>query len=140
MKLTLTRISEYNGATLGVLCFNGKPEMLTLELPDRGNAADISCIPEGTYKIQRYFSKTLNYVLFTVLGVQGRSGIHFHIGNMAKEIRGCVLVGQRYSYVADKVPSLLNSQKAFARFMEIMSGIDDAELTIISAYGKGAAH
>jgi Family of unknown function (DUF5675) len=135
VNLRLTRVTEYNGATMGALCFNDKPEMLTLEEAWRKNERKVSCIPDGKYKIQRRKSPKFG-ITFEVLNVPNRSEIIFHIGNTAKDTEGCILVGQRYGYLHND-PAILNSNKAWQTFLKIMSGIDDAELTIISAYQTG---
>ena len=52
MRLRLVRVSEYNGATCGVLCVNDSPEFVTLEDAWRDNERQISCIPVGRYKVR----------------------------------------------------------------------------------------
>jgi len=138
MILRLVRVSDYNGATLGALCFNGKPEMLTLEETSRDNERKVSCIPEGKYKIKRHRSPTFG-MTFRVEDVPERSHILFHAGNTAKDTEGCILVGQRYGNLAT-MPAVLNSGKAFENFLKIMSGITEADLIIIAAYGGGRVH
>jgi hypothetical protein len=136
--LRLVRVSEYNGATMGALCFDGKPEMLTLEEPWRDNEARVSCIPEGKYTIKRHRSPKFG-ITFKVEDVPERSNILFHSGNTANDTEGCILLGQRYGNLAT-MPAVLNSQKALNRFMQIMNGLSEANLIIISAYGGGRAH
>ena len=138
MNLRLVRISEFNGASMGGLCFNDKPEMLTLEEAWRDNEARKSCIPDGRYRIVRHRSPKFG-LTFKVEDVPGRSDILFHSGNTVQDTEGCILLGQRYGNL-NSVPAVLNSQKAFTRFMEIMNGFSSAELIIISAYGGGRAH
>ncbi len=138
MKLRLVRVSEYNGATLGALCFNDEPKMLTLEEAWRDNETKVSCIPEGKYKIKRHRSPKFG-ITFRVEDVPERSEILFHSGNTAKDTEGCILLGQRYGNL-HSTPAILNSQKAYNDFMGIMNGILDAELVIISAYGGGRVH
>ncbi len=61
-----------------------------IELPWRNNKRNISCIPEGRYKIlPRYSIKFQNHLILE--NVQNRSLILFHPANDAlKELRGCI--------------------------------------------------
>lgn len=138
MILRLSRVSEYNGASMGVLCFNDEPRILTLEDAWRNNERKLSCIPEGKYKIKRIRSPKFG-ITFEILDVPERSNILFHAGNTASDTEGCILLGQRYGTLAGK-QAILNSSKAFEQFLKIMNGIDEADLIVMSAYGGGRAH
>lgn len=138
MKIRLSRVTEYNGATMGVLCFDDKPEILTLEEAYRANERNISCIPDGKYKVKRVRSARFG-ITFEVQDVPERSGILFHSGNTVADTEGCILVGQRYGTLAGK-PAILNSSKAFELFLKLMNGITEAELIVISAFGGGRVH
>lgn len=135
--LRLVRVTEHNGATLGVLTIDGSPEMLTLEDPWHLNERNISCIPEGRYKIKLNnsprFGKT--YILEDV---PERSYILIHPGNTPKDTHGCILVGLQYGELND-MPAVLASRSAFGKFMELMAG-DEGEIVIINAYGGGRVH
>lgn len=75
----------------------------TCELPDRGNAPNLSCIPLGRYRCVPYKSKRFGDV-FLVEGVEGRSYILTHAGNLAGDkVRGlrthsagCILLGKYF--------------------------------------------
>ena len=82
--------------------FDGDRSILnvkTLELPDKGNAQNVSCIPEGKYLVKRISSPTRG-IVFHVLDVPGRTAILIHVGNYAagKDIdtEGCILPGLRF--------------------------------------------
>jgi len=67
----------------------------TVELPDRQNQVGVSCIPEGTYSVQKEKpNKHFNYVHFSVLNVPGRSGILIHIANYVSQLKGCIAPGR----------------------------------------------
>lgn len=136
--LKLVRVSEYQGATLGVLCINGKPELLTLEDAWRDNERQVSCIPEGVYKISKVVSPKFG-VTYTVDNVPERSEIRFHWGNTADDTNGCILLGLKYSQY-NGMPAVAQSQIAFKRFMNLLSNDKEGELIIISAYGTGRRH
>ena len=57
--LRLVRVTDHNGATLGVLTINDKAEMLTLEDPWQLNERNVSCIPEGRYNITNTIALSL---------------------------------------------------------------------------------
>jgi len=55
-----------------------------------GNQRNVSCIPEGRYRLQPYRSRRFGPCLL-VAGVPGRSGILIHAANhAATELRGCI--------------------------------------------------
>lgn len=62
----------------------------TIELPWRENQRNISCIPEGRYRLTLYPSKKFGMRLL-INNVKGRDGILIHPANdAAKELQGCV--------------------------------------------------
>ena len=66
-------------------------DMCTLELPWKSNKVDVSCIPEGAYRVQR--DRTGKHQAYKVTDVKGRTGIEFHVGNYKEDTQGCILVG-----------------------------------------------
>lgn len=70
----------------------------TLELPWKGNQRNISCIPVGTYTVEKRFTPTRGDH-FHILNVPGRSSILIHSGNYYSHTLGCVLVGEKFSDV-----------------------------------------
>ena len=84
-------------STIGKLLLDGEMFCYTLELPYLDNQRSISCIPKGEYKVRLRTAKesaTRDYLHLLVQDVKGRSYILVHIGNTAKDTRGCILVGQ----------------------------------------------
>jgi hypothetical protein len=137
-QLRLVRVTEHNGATLGVLCINDAPEMVTLEDAWRDNERQISCIPVGKYKIKLHRSPRFG-LTYQVVDVLNRSQILFHAGNTHKDTHGCILLGLQYGKL-DKDTAILASKSAFTKFMELMNGVAEAELIVIDAYGGGQVH
>ena len=80
----------YPAAVNGQLYCNGIFQCNTIELPWRFNQTQRSCIPEGTYRLQKRFSpKHKAHLLVT--GVPNRSLILLHPANNAPlELRGCI--------------------------------------------------
>ncbi len=89
--LTLVLEREYlPGGANGTLLLHGQPLCHTIELPWRDNRRNISCIPEGRYRLA--FTKSNRHGLrLKVLAVPGRSGILIHAANdAATELQGCI--------------------------------------------------
>lgn len=135
--LTLIRVSDHNGATSGVLLFDDVPRLVTLEDAWRDNETNISCIPEGVYKILRVKSQRFGDT-YTVDAVEGRSLIRFHWGNTIEDTEGCILVGLKFGET--EMPSIAQSQIGFKKFMGLMEDEKEARLVIVSTYGGGRAH
>lgn len=128
MKLKLVRVSEFNEATLGVLCLNDRPIAVTLEDKWRNNEKMVSCIPKGKYKVRRHMSPHFGEC-FKVMDVPNRSDILIHAGNTHKDTHGCILLGLMYGTVGVDA-AILSSRAAVANFMSEMCKVDEAELEI----------
>lgn len=136
--LRLVRVTEYNGATMGVLCIDGSPEVVTLEDAWRDNEKQISCIPVGRYKLKLHRSPRFG-LTYQVMDVPERSHILIHAGNTHKDTHGCILLGLQYGKSGNET-AILASKSAFLKFMELMGNTPEAELIIIDAYGGGRVH
>jgi hypothetical protein len=89
MELQLLRIYFPNG-TNGELWYGGQLICHTIELPWLNNQRNISCIPEGIYKLQRRFVEKFQWHL-VVYKVPKRQLILIHPANNAKlQLRGCI--------------------------------------------------
>lgn len=128
--LRLVRVSEYDGATLGILLLDDKPLWKTLELPWRDNQPMVSCIPDGVYTAIKYSSPKFGRVLH-VLDVPGRSGILFHAGNTIADTHGCILPGLTFG-VMEGQPCVWESKKAMERLLEAVRNFDEISLKVVS--------
>ena len=89
LTLRLERGYLPNG-TNGTIYLDGKPLCHTIELPWRANRRNVSCIPEGRYRLLRTRTRHFKYCL-RLVDVPGRSGILIHAANdAATELRGCI--------------------------------------------------
>jgi hypothetical protein len=96
INLLIIRDTFTEKSTIGKLFLNGEWLCDTLELPYINNEKSISCIPEAEYKVRLRTAKesaTRNYLHLLVEDVKDRKFILVHIGNSARDSRGCVLVG-----------------------------------------------
>ncbi len=90
--VNIFREQQDDQATMGRLEV-GALRMFTLELPWRGNAPEVSCIPPGSYKASVRFSNRFQRELPAFHDVPGRVGVLIHSGNTTADTTGCVLVG-----------------------------------------------
>lgn len=139
MQLTLTRIETSDQGTFGKL--EGMDFMLyTAELPWRGNARKISCIPCGMYHVEPYSSPKFRNV-YHLLDVPHRDGILIHTGNYAgdtskgyrSDVEGCILLGLKLGYLNNQ-RAVLSSRDAMTRFRAFV-GNDPFDLLIHTQVG-----
>jgi hypothetical protein len=96
VNLLIIRDTFTDKSTIGKLFINGENFCDTLENPWLDNQRNISCIPEGQYKVRLRLAResaTRDYLHLLVQDVPNRSYILFHRGNTAKDTSGCILVG-----------------------------------------------
>ena len=98
-RAVLIRLDQNKKQTLGRLfIFNGldiQYECCTLELPDKNNKRNESCIPTGEYNVKpRSSEKYAQHYL--VENVENRDYILIHPANYYTQLRGCIAVGQDF--------------------------------------------
>ena len=96
INLLIIRDTFSEQSTIGELFLNGERMCDTLENPWKDNQRNISCIPEGEYKVRLRLAResaTRDYLHPPVQDVPDRDWILFHRGNSAKDTSGCILVG-----------------------------------------------
>ena len=108
--LILERYPEYLGSTPGDLWLSGKRICHTLELPNRSNNPNISCIPLGKYDLAVTYSNRFKKILPLVLAVPGRSGIRMHAANRVSELQGCIAIVTGLSITAGEVVGLQSAK------------------------------
>jgi hypothetical protein len=124
--------THYTNGINGKLYLDGTLHSYCIELPWKDNRPQVSCIPEGQYKLGKRFSEHLGHHL-QVLDVPDRELILIHPANDAKkELKGCIapvtsLTGEGRG---------LESRKAFDSLVKkIYAAIDlgeNAQLAIIT--------
>lgn len=103
-----------------VLCY-------TIELPWADNHPQVSCIPIGTYNVQKYISPKHGHV-WQLMDVPNRSNIEIHGANTIDDLLGCIGVGDSFG-VINLLPAVLNSQKTLNMLRSTLD--DNFTLTII---------
>jgi hypothetical protein len=118
--MKLQRTSQGPVCTLGRLTTDeGNIVAVTLELPDHGNAKDVSCIPAGSYRAELRDSPKRGYQVYGLLDVPDRDDIEIHIGNFPVDTDGCILVGTQ---VGEDEVSIEGSAVAFHAMMAELNG------------------
>lgn len=133
MNWKLIRIADSSIHTFGYLIADDLNHRFhSLELPWRNNAVGRSRIPEGEYKCRLRATTKKPNPCFEVCGVPNRRAILLHIGNTPSEIRGCILLGDKFGELKGE-PAVLNSRKTFKKFHKIMEGQEEFTLKIVDA-------
>ena len=103
---------------IGSLYMNSHKICDTLELPYNDNKTNASSIPVGLYDLcvrSGADSTKYKYVHLQVLEVPNRSFILFHIGNTAKDSKGCILTG-----MSRQTDMVLNSKQSHTLLMQVI--------------------
>ena len=146
--ILVQRTYRGNAYTIGKLIIDGYYICDTLEDVDRGLSNTMTedeikkikiygetAIPTGTYKVvmnvvsekfkDRVWAKPYGGKLPRLVNVPGYEGVLIHVGNIAKDTLGCILVGE------NKVKGqVISSTNAFNKVMSILKDDNDVELTI----------
>jgi hypothetical protein len=127
MNVVISRSYGLKQTTSSFYVFDGDRAVFnckSIELPERGNQKNVSCIPEGTYEVTKIFSPTKGKC-FLVHNVPGRDAILIHVGNYASgkkvDTQGCILVGLRFVDInEDGNIDVADSAKALALLLSIL--------------------
>lgn len=125
IRLELIRAKAEDYGVFGVMVAQGFHAM-TMELPELHNQPDVSCIPAGTYRIER--DHTGKHRVYRLLDVPGRTGIEIHVANYVQELNGCIALGKGED-AFNGHRCLIRSRDAIQEFLEIM-GDQPGELLI----------
>ncbi len=101
----------------------------TVERPWLNNRPFVSCVPEGTYRLEPRRYNRGGYETLEITGVPNRSLILIHKGNLPRHVQGCVAVGRRLGCL-EGTWSVLESAQAFAAFWAAVQDAQPAEITI----------
>lgn len=128
--LVLTRFDECLGCTPGILKRGTSPESsifecYTIERPWLDNKTNISCIPNGSYKLAVTYSNRFKKNLIQVLDVPGRDGIRFHPGNSVEDSTGCILPCQELRLIPFKVFGMRSTPACTLLLELLLTGAED---------------
>jgi len=129
MELQLYRCYDALG-TNGWLYHGDQLICNTIELPWLQNKKVISCIPEGTYPLEKRFSVQFG-LHFQICNVPRRSNILIHPANYAtRELRGCIAPVMRLQAPGKGVQSRIALGLIQALLLPIMDQKETIYLTI----------
>ncbi|TBG41908.1 hypothetical protein ELG77_09055 [Rhizobium leguminosarum] len=132
MQLTLNRLTESNGASLGVL--KGLSRTLyTLEEAWRENKPKVSCVPAGSYRCIPHGweagTKVSKPRTWELVGVPGRSAVLIHVGNTTRDTEGCILAGM--GLMVTQLLSSISDSRLAIELMRREIGPNEFMLTIV---------
>lgn len=132
--LELVRLNDDGYQTTGELYVVEDNKILftcsTLELPYKDNKNQISCIPEGEYKVTKRKTKysKYRYEHLHILDVPNRDYILIHGGNYHHQLLGCVAVGNQFKDInGDGLDDVLNSLNTLK---ELLTYIPENEILL----------
>lgn len=125
MKIEVIRTTFTSASTMGKMAIDGVFQCWTLEPAKELRL--FGPIPKGDYVIHLRHSEKFHRKVPGLLNVPGRTDIEIHIGNAAKDTRGCILVGKT------KATNFVgNSREAFDElFDKIQNALDRSEVVEI---------
>lgn len=135
LEATLTRQEYSNQGTFGVLTLEDK-SWFSLELPDRDNKPNISCVPTGTYLATLRYSPHFRKNLYCLQKVPNRNFILIHGANFAGDeamgyqthLQGCISIGKSVgialNFNKQRQRCIFGSQTALNEFMDVLDGQD----------------
>ena len=146
MNLVLCRFAAVGDATIGTLSIDGNYICFTLEDVIRDTKIyGKTAIPAGSYPVlvcesprfsSAYEKRGLGRMVPLLQGVPGFTGVRIHVGNVAKDTHGCILVGD---YWDKNSPSIGNSTAAFKRLIAALNASKDKiRITIQNDVSDGA--
>jgi len=99
-------------------------ELPKVMIPYKINAKNVTCIPEGEYKVEKYYSPTKGEC-FWVKNVPGRTMVEIHKGNFASgktiDTEGCILPGMFLADINDDGHlDVADSTKAMQMLLNIL--------------------
>lgn len=115
---------------------------ISLELPWRGNARNISCIPTGSYTCTYNYSPAFKRNMYLLLDVPNRSGIRIHKGSYAgaqdhglhTNFLGCIGWGRGILYDNVRKQHFVHTTAATIAAIEQQLQYKDFILTIIGEH------
>lgn len=138
--LHIARGPSTDEGTFGVAQLDNQT-WVSLELPDRDNAPNVSRIPAGTYDTDLVYSAKFQRMVFRLEDVPGRSNVEIHPANWAgdvskgfySDLHGCITIGVRRGTLQNPNKRVQNAVMASAQAMdrlEAMVGQEELQVVI----------
>ena len=105
----------------------------TIERGWLNNKKRVSCIPEGDYPVRLEWSNRFKKNLWEIYEVPNRSECKFHAANYARQLNGCIALGNgRADIDKDGNLDVLNSRATMDKFHAALDGEKEVMLKIIN--------
>lgn len=103
----------------------------SLERGWKDNKNNISCIPEGTYKLVLEYSNRFKKDLWEIKGVPNRAECKFHSANYGFQLNGCIALGEkRVDMNKDGYLDVTSSVLTMNKFHKLLQGEKEAILVV----------
>ena len=126
LAMELVRFKKSDDVTLGQLKHEGLL-LYTVERPWLNNQANISCIPDGSYRVKRVDSPRFGENMWEIAEVLDRTHILFHVANYPHNVKGCVGLGKG---VFTDLSGVTSSKKAISEFYNATKELTEMELIV----------
>jgi hypothetical protein len=97
--IDVSRIWRSDTGITGTFSVDGVQKYFSLELPElfegQPNVTNKTCVPVGTYDVERLWSGHWNQLMPHIVGVPGRTEVEIHIANFPHDILGCMGIGNK---------------------------------------------
>jgi len=111
----------------GKIIFKGE----AIERGWRNNQSRVSCIPPGEYPVRLEYSSRFKKDLYEIYGVPNRSECKFHAANYARQLNGCIALGNKRKDIdKDGYVDVTSSRDTMNKFHAAMGGDKDAILIV----------
>lgn len=129
----LIRSPSTDEGTFGIWLMDGLV-LQSLELPNRNNKPNLSCVPTGTYEVSIRYSPHFKKKLYWLKDVKGRSFILVHGATFAGDVelgyqshlQGCIALGKSKGSALNKFQKrqrcIFGSQQAVREMMDYLNG------------------
>lgn len=119
-KVTLTRYETGPEGTYSNVITDSGYAVYGMELPWKGNKANESCIPDGTYECAIVQSPKFGKV-YEIKNVPDRTNVLAHPANWIRQLLGCLALGRAVGLVLG-IKGLMSSKDAIEGFMADLDG------------------
>lgn len=129
----ISRTNKSDSETLGMLRVQNNNQILTLstlELPWKNNEENISCIPVGTYRFEKWYSPTFKRIVLRLLNIPNRDNVLIHPANFVRQLRGCITPGLGLEDIDGD--GLLDVEKSISALENLLAVVNDTGYIHIS--------
>ena len=137
--VVIERAETGDQGTFGRLYAPGGFRRYTGELPERGNAPNVSRILAGKYRAEWTYSPRFRRFMYILLGTAPRTGIRAHSANFMgddmkgyrRQLNGCLALGERLGWMGGQKALLLSAPAV--REFEMTMQRQPFELELVNA-------